>query len=101
MVEEQKGEGDINGVLCNPERLRIVVSLKKEPMHLNELSRRLEIERGLIAYHAKILSSHGYLDGQYETIDAGNAKGHAVRKLTVTEKGEQKLNALIDALKDA
>lgn len=101
MSEEKKEEGDIDGILCHPERLRIVLSLNKEPMYISELSRKLEIDRGLIAYHIGLLEAHEFLNGEHEISDNGNSKGRAVHKFAVTEKGKNGLTALLDVLKGA
>lgn len=101
MVEGKRKEGEISTVLVHPERLQIVLALKKNPTYVSNLSRELGMNRGLLVYHLKILEAHGYLNGAHEIPDEGGAKGRAVHKFQVTEKAKERIGALTEVLKTA
>lgn len=99
--KKNEADGDINGVFCHPERLRILLRLREDPTYVSELSRVLNIDRGIVGYHIGILEAHGYLNGKHEISETGNSKGRAIHMFSVTEKAEKRLSMLSDILSGA
>ncbi len=81
-------------ILLHPVRYRIVELLMDEPMHINEISREVNIERRLVSYHLLTLEEHGFVKSNYEISEHPRSKGRAIRKYEPTEKVKHVLSEL-------
>jgi len=59
----------------HPTRYRIVELLAEHPMHIDALSRALDVKRGLVAYHLAKLQERGFVTSKYEISERDKAKG--------------------------
>jgi len=96
MIEEKKeGEG-IDTAFCHPERMQILLALKKKPTYVSALSRSLGIERSLLLYHLQILKKGGYLQDRFWISD----KGRSLHEFSVSEKADRRISILAGLLQN-
>ena len=83
--------------LDNEVRLRILLILmeEKEGISFNELARKLNIERGLLAYHIGILKHLDLVKCVYER------RSRSVSRYSITERGKKVLLYLIKSLEES
>lgn len=73
-------------LLMDPIRFRIAELLAERPMHINEMSRVMEIERRFLTYHLNVLERCGFVSSKYVISDQRKSKGKALRVFEVTTK---------------
>ncbi len=75
-------------VLMHPIRYRIVELLTGKPMHIDWISRALDVKRGLVAYHLLKLKERGFVKSNYGILILLELeqRGTALRVYTVTDK---------------
>lgn len=100
MIEEKREGGGIDGVFCHPERMQIILALRRGTMYTSELSRKLGVERSLLTYHLQILKKGGYLTDRFEISDNGNTKGRALHRFVVTKKAKEQIDTLAEVLRN-
>lgn len=59
--------------IASPQRIRILASLAKEPLHVSELARRVEMSRALLYMHLAKLEEAGFVAGRLELSEDGKA----------------------------
>ena len=70
-------------------RLRAYLAINERPaISFNELSRKVKVERGLLAYHLGVLKAVGLVDVTYERT------GKETSKYELTDEGRQFLRQL-------
>jgi len=99
MGEEKMDGCDIHGVLLNTDRLKIMRELTKKPMHVAELARKLNMDRGKVMYHLEILEIHQYLNGAHKILNTGNSRGRGIHRFEVTEIAKERIAELAELLK--
>jgi DNA-binding transcriptional ArsR family regulator len=74
-------------VLLHPLRYRIVELLAEKPMHIDWISRALDLKRGLIAYHLMALQERGFVTSNYGRLILlePEQRGTALRVYTVSD----------------
>jgi DNA-binding transcriptional ArsR family regulator len=73
-------------IFTHPVRSRIIELLAEKPMHIDALSRALDEERMLVAYHLMALQERGFVKSNYEYLVLLNQRVTALRVYTVTDK---------------
>jgi len=75
-------------ILMHPIRYRILELLTKKPMHIDRISRALNVKSGLVAYHLNTLQERGFVESNYGILILLELeqRGTALRVYTVTDK---------------
>lgn len=59
--------------IASTQRMRIVAELTREPLHVSELARRVEMSRALLYMHLRKLEEAGFVSGHLELGADGKA----------------------------
>jgi DNA-binding transcriptional ArsR family regulator len=82
-------------VLMHPTRYRIAELLSEKSMNIHELSEALGKEERLVFYHLSILEEHGFVNGNFKTLQEANFKEIATKRYGMTKKGCFSYNLII------
>ena len=73
-------------IFTHPVKSQIIELLAKRPMHIDALSRALDTERMLVAYHLMALQEHGFVKSNYGIFILLDQRVTALRVYSVTYK---------------
>jgi predicted ArsR family transcriptional regulator len=90
---------DEASIILQPIRYRIYQELKKagKPLYVDEVAKRLDIDRRLVSFHLATLEEHGFVTSEFKAITAAQSnpgKGKAGRFFSLTEKADVVLRRL-------
>jgi predicted ArsR family transcriptional regulator len=74
-------------IFLHPLRYRLLeLVLAEQPMHVEGISRALDVKGGLVAYHLMALQERGFVKSKYEHLFMLEQRGTAIKVYTVTDK---------------
>ena len=90
---------DEASIILQPIRYRIYQELKRagKPLYVDEVARRLGIDRRLVSFHLATLEEHGFVTSEFKAITAAESnpgKGKAGRFFSLTGKAQKVLSRL-------
>lgn len=88
-------------IVLHPERLKLYKALKEsgKPLFINELADKVSTDRRLVSYHLSMLEEHGFVKSEFKVVQEPHSKGKAGRFYVLTDKAEDIIPKLADALK--
>jgi predicted ArsR family transcriptional regulator len=90
---------DEASIILQPIRYRIYQELKRagKPLYVDEVAKRLEVDRRLVSFHLATLEEHGFVTSEFKAITPAQSnpgKGKAGRFFSLTGKAEKVLTRL-------
>ena len=90
---------DEASVILQPIRYRIYQELKRagRPLYVDELAKRLDVDRRLVSFHLATLEEHGFVTSEFKAItvaESNPGKGKAGRFFSLTGKAEKVIKRL-------
>jgi predicted transcriptional regulator len=67
-------------------RYRLLELLAEKPMHIDGISRALDVKRRLVAYHLMALQERGFVKSNYGLLFLLEQRGMALKVYTMTDK---------------
>jgi DNA-binding transcriptional ArsR family regulator len=89
-------------IVLHPERWKLIKALREigKPLFIGEIADKLGMERRLVSYHLATLEQHGFVISEFKIIEPPHSKGKAGRFFQLTNKADEIIPKLIEALKD-
>ena len=88
-IQEVRDKLMAYGALKNPYRWKAFIEIEKNPgIYFSDLARKINIERGLLAYHIGVLHATELIERTLER------ESKRISKYKITEKGKQILREL-------
>jgi predicted ArsR family transcriptional regulator len=90
---------DEASIILQPIRYKIYQELRRagKPLYVDEVAKRLDIDRRLVSFHLATLEEHGFVTSQFKAITPAQSnpgKGKAGRFFSLTGKAQKVLTRL-------